>query len=214
MRIDRRLAKKGRKPLFVATVALIVSGAVAFAIYMYTTQTTVAPPPAVSMIDVPKEAGQPSGDTFQQQPAHISIPALSIEAPIIPVGLTSDGLMGAPQTLHEVGWYNKSAVLGSDSGYSVLMDGHYGTDADRGIFYSLHTIGLGDDIIMTGEEGSEATFKVVEITRDRIEAIDMKKALYVYPGASQSITLITCEGLYDSARATYNDRIVVYAVRV
>src|SRR5690606_26426457 len=76
----------------------------------------------------PQKAAQ-----FADAPTVIRIPSLAIEAPIINVGLTATGNMDAPNTLTDVGWYAKSAKVGNDSKYSVLLDGHYGTDKDPGI---------------------------------------------------------------------------------
>lgn len=122
--------------------------------------------------------------------------------------------MEAPQTNHEVGWYEKSARVGQTSSQSVLLDGHYGAAWDKGVFYDLHKIKEGAKIILAGREGGKATYEVKEIERRKLEEVDMKKAFYKYPDSVQSLTLITCEGQYDASRATYDDRIVVYAARV
>ena len=64
-----------------------------------------------------------------------------------------------------------------------------------------------------GENGALFSYKIVETERQNLEEIDMKKALYPYREGVQSITIITCEGNYDTSRKTYDKRVVVYAER-
>ncbi|HRQ87124.1 MAG TPA: class F sortase, partial [Candidatus Saccharibacteria bacterium] len=108
-------------------------------------------------------------EKFSDKPARMRIPTLEIDAPVLGVGLTSEGAMGAPNNLIDVGWYNKSARLGEDSKYSVLMDGHYGSPWDQGVFYNLYKIKVEDQIYMATESGEEAVFKDIEIERKALE---------------------------------------------
>lgn len=207
--------KKSRITRFIVwAVLLVFLVAVGVFTVLYLNQDKVATPSAERQQPLVKpEEKVVEQEQFSDLPSRLRIPSLSIEAPIMSVGLTSTGQMDVPATLVDVGWYNRSARVGADSKYSVLVDGHYGTDKRPGIFYNLHKITKDAVIEVEGNSGKVAKYKVVEIERRRLEEVDMKKAFNVYSGAKQSITLITCEGEYDTARATYNDRIVVYAVR-
>jgi len=212
MHIQQRKRAKWPWAVLGAFVVIVAAGAY----FLYAQQSDLPQEPVVENTPQPVviEEEKPTYSIFSEKPANIRIDTLGIDASIIEVGLTASGAMDTPRTLEDVGWYDKSAQLGSYDRYSILMDGHYGTDASPGIFYSLHKITEGDTIIITGTGGSEATFEVVEIERRRLEDVDMKKAYSLYPSSLQSLTLITCEGDFDSARQTYDDRIVVYASRI
>ena len=147
-----------------------------------------------------------------QVPQKLTIDRIGVDAPIHSVGLDQDGAMDVPRNNVEVGWYEKSALMGQTD-YSVLLDGHYGTDAQPAVFYKLGELRVGDAIHLTGEKGAKATYEVSEVSTQPLEDVDMKKALY-YGKGEETLTIITCEGVYDAARATYADRQVVYAKRV
>lgn len=146
-------------------------------------------------------------------PSRINIPSVGIDAPIVSVGLTSSGQMDAPNSLTDVGWYNRSAKVG-ESNYSILLDGHYGRPGRPGIFFNLKDIKMGDNIEVFGQTSESVLYKVVEIENLPQEEVDMRKALMPYSAGTESITLITCFGEYDSQEADYSHRVVVYAQKV
>lgn len=198
----------------VCILLVLVASVGAYAAHSYMRQTASLQPPAAVMRESQPPADAAGFSQFSEAPSKLDINSIDVSALIIPVGLEVDGAMQAPATQEDVGWYERSAKAGEDSKYSVLMDGHYGTDADKGVFYRLHELRINDTITVHGSEGGRAVYKIVEKERARLEDVDMKKAYYVYPGATQSITLITCQGEYDEQRATYDDRVVLYAVRI
>lgn len=202
------LAKKG----LIGVTIILVAGALLTIVFQLATPKPQTPVRDSASEMVPPTIQTPQLRHFSATPERIDIEKIGVSAPIISVGLTRDGNMEAPVTLTDVGWYRQSAPLGANSAYALLMDGHYGSDAAPGVFYRLHELSEGD-IIRVGGENESAEFTVKEIERRTLEAVDMKKAFEVYHGDEQSLTLITCQGDYDASRATYNDRIVVYAVR-
>ncbi len=202
------------RPLIAVLLVAVGFGGVFVALAaLYPLRAPASAPPATPEQQQEEEAAPPYS-VFSQTPQLLRIASLGIEAPITTVGLTTTGAMDAPQTLTEVGWYSRSANLGQMTTHSILMDGHYGSDWAPGIFYNLHELQLDDTIELVGEDGGTAVYHVAEIEKKALEDVDMRRALQVYPDALQSLTLITCEGQYDSGRQTYNDRTVVYAVRV
>lgn len=150
---------------------------------------------------------------ISQTPARIMIDKIKVDATIIPVGLTNDGMMDAPNSNELVGWYSQSARAGEDK-YAMLLDGHYGTDSKPAVFRNLATLELGDSIQIQSDKGTILRYKVVETDQRYAEDVDMQKALYPYRKGVQSLTIITCEGLYDAKNVTYDKRTIVYAERV
>lgn len=146
-------------------------------------------------------------------PVRIKIDKIGVDATIEPVGLTEDSDMAAPDTNELVGWYNQSARVG-DSNYAMLLDGHYGTASKPAVFYHLSNLKAGDTIEIVGDKGTTLRYEVAESYQRDVDDVDMKKALYPYEEGVQSLTIITCEGLYDPVHRTYDKRTILYAVRV
>lgn len=159
----------------------------------------------------PKE--EPKFAPLSERPVRIAIDKIGVDATIEPVGLTDDGLMDAPDSNYLVGWYDQSALAGEDD-YAMLLDGHYGTDTIPAVFRELTALEVGDSITVYGENGAKLEYKVVETDQRYTEDVDMEKALNTYGDSEQSLTIITCEGLYDSVNVTYDKRTIVYAERV
>ncbi len=96
----------------------------------------------------------------------------------------------------------------------MLLDGHYGSDTKPAVFRRLVELEVGDSIEITGDGGSILKYEVAESYQRYAEDVDMKKALYPYRDEVQSLTIITCEGLYDPVNVAYDKRTILYAIRV
>lgn len=160
----------------------------------------------------PKPAATPTLPEVSETPVQITIDAIGVDAEIITVGLTSDGLMDAPNSNELVGWYDKSSPAGGTE-FAMLLDGHYGTKEQPAVFHRLADLKVGDVITIKGADGTVLEYRLVETKQQEVEDVDMKKALYPYRDGVQSLTIITCEGLYDPINATYDMRTIVYAER-
>jgi sortase (surface protein transpeptidase) len=142
-------------------------------------------------------------------PVRIEIPALSVRAPITPLGLNGDGTVQVPPLGNHnlAGWYDGSVMPGQD-GSSVIL-GHVDNYTGPSVFFSIKDLRPGDEIEIGRADGTVAAFAV-----DGVQAVS--KALFPtsavygkvpYPG----LRLITCGGPFDPARGRYLDNIVVYA---
>lgn len=133
-------------------------------------------------------------------------------APVVPVGIEANGEMGAPATNHEIGWYEKSDLPVSEGG-AVVLDGHVGIGAQSAVFKNLHRLNSGDVIEAKTNDGTLYRYTVYHVEQVPIEEVDMRKMLRSVDPSKQGLNIITCAGEYDDARKTYNDRVLVYAVR-
>lgn len=194
--------------------ALLVVGGGGYLLYSASQESPIEPPAQQSKVVQP----EPEPDTTEsfkdtsEVPVRIVIDKIDVDAPIEPVGLTADGLMAAPDTNELVGWYDQSALVGGAK-YAMLLDGHYGSDTVPAVFRQLTELEIGDSIEVVGDGGTTAVYRVADSYQRYAEDVDMKKALYPYKEGEQSLTIITCEGLYDPVNVTYDKRTVVYAVR-
>lgn len=140
-------------------------------------------------------------------PKKINIPKIDVDAKIQHVGLTKDGGMEVPSNLKDTGWFKLGPRPG-DYGNAVIaghLDGKYFA---KGVFQNLEKLEKGDKIYVTDEYGIERIFRV---TGKEIYS-DQDAPLEKIFGASDSVhlNLITCEGVWDSKRNSYSQRLVVF----
>lgn len=197
-------------------VALLVTG---YFVYIeYITPTPLIPnQPTTKAADA---SGTQKTDEQKNQynvppthPRELIIKKLGINANIVPVSTLKDGSIDAPKTAWDAGWYEQSALPGTGGNGSLFIDGHV-NDAlgTPGIFYRLDSLAAGD--IITIERGDHAmiSYAVQTIDRRPIANVDMNQALRSFVPGKEGLNLMTCGGVYDTARKTYDDRITIYAV--
>lgn len=146
-----------------------------------------------------------------QAPARLVIDSIGVDAPIIPVGTESDGAMAAPKTATDIGWYEKSAMLGTKR-RAVLLSGHYGLDIPE-VLRRLNELKKGDKLVVEGARGDVLVYEVAETERKHRTEVDMEKA-FNYADGEESVSVITCIGEFDHGAQTYKERHIVYATRI
>jgi hypothetical protein len=139
-------------------------------------------------------------------PATIRIPAIGLDASIVPVGLIpgSDSLQ-IPD-IHHVGWYRLGPSPGQ-SGSAVLV-GHIDGEGQPGIFWHLGQLTPGDQISITDNTDRTRTFRVTG--RKQVAKTALPAELFSRAGPPR-IALITCGGAFDTATRHYHDNVVVVA---
>ena len=211
MKITRR--KHQRKAIWFKAGACFIAGILTIgAVYFYASQSSSAPQSTPKVAQTAPEESTPKFAKLSETPARLKIGKINVDAPIIPVGLTKDGDMDAPNNVTDIGWYNKSAKAGEGK-YSVLLDGHHGVN-ERAVFERLNEVAVGDTISLITSQGTILSYIVRETETRPHQEVDMKKALLPYKKSVQSMTIITCEGTYSNTKKTYDNRTVVYAERV
>jgi LPXTG-site transpeptidase (sortase) family protein len=138
-------------------------------------------------------------------PSRIAIPALQVNAPIVPVGTESDGAMGTPKTATDVAWWQ-----GMPAGRgNALFAGHSDWNGEPGTFQALGNLKPGDTVVVTGQ-GKSLTFRVtwVQLLSGGIDAT----SILGNQGAAPVVTLITCGGEFDTSIRHHLSRYVVRGV--
>ena len=105
-------------------------------------------------------------------PLRLQIPAIGVDAPIVPVGLRSDGAMEVPPAA-EVGWYRLGPRPGEPG--SAVLAGHIDFDGRPGAFFELLSIPPGAEIIVTGDLSSR---RYVVTAREQIPKAEVDLARY------------------------------------
>lgn len=203
------LARFGRHAIGVAAVAVVLSAGLSG---------------CGSDSDTPKAASSSSSQPAASQaaatndkpfgnrsvPTKVSIPKLTVNAPVEQVGLADDGTVQTP-ALDEpnmTGWYKHGPTPGQ-KGPAVIL-GHVDS-AKNGpaVFYKLRSLKKGDKITVQRKDGSSADFTVQKSKDVSKRQFPTKQVYGDIPYAG--LRLITCGGAFDKSKGSYEDNIIVFA---
>lgn len=154
-----------------------------------------------------------------EQPAQLRIPAIHVDAPIMNVGQTAQGLMDAPvsQALNSpywthVFWYAPGAAPGQDG--NAVIAGHVNrVGGDPAVFWFLKELVQGDDIYVTTMQGQTLHFVVDRTVSYSVTApvSPILNAIFG-PATGHHLNLITCNGVWTGHG--YDQRLVVFTTQV
>ncbi len=144
------------------------------------------------------------------------IPSIEVDAPLT-MRVVTDGTMENPDGPEDVAWYDFSALPGMGGrpgvGGNTVLSGHVDYhDYGPAVFWDLRKLEPGTEIIIRLSDGSEYHYSV-EWNR----VVDPASTSWndiVAATPQESLTMITCAGTFDSATRSYDQRRVVWAVRV
>ncbi|MGW0880181.1 class F sortase [Streptomyces sp. NPDC002671] len=154
--------------------------------------------------------------TFSAAPAplpfsaadRVRIPAIQVDAPVVPVGLASDGWVGAPppENPNLAGWFT-GAVSPGEKGTAVVV-GHVDNEQGPAVFYGLGSLKKGNRIEVVRKDAKAAVFEVYGI-----EVFSKSN----FPGdrvygskGTPELRVITCGGGF-SKQNGYDGNVVVFA---
>ena len=154
-----------------------------------------------------KPAQAPTARPVMQTPKTLRIPALRVEAPIVPVGMTKAGDMGVPADAQTVAWYKLGAIPGV-TGNAVLA-GHLDVHGAPAVFWNLQKLQKNDKIEVEDIAGQKAMFAVSDMRRFSPQDAPLEQIF----GVSNEIhlNLITCAGSWQKNQRDYSHRLVVFA---
>lgn len=142
-----------------------------------------------------------------RMPTQIRLPAISIAAPVVNLGLNSDHTIEVPSEDNAVGWYKYGAVPG-DNGTAIMV-GHLDSTTGPAIFWHLNDIKIGDNILITRSDGLTAVFTVSD---KHSYPFDNFPSQQVYANTSYpSLQILTCTGTYSRVVHHYSENLVVSA---
>lgn len=163
------------------------------------TATTSTPPAPTT------SAARPLVDGPVGVPTRIEIADLGIDAPVTEVGTTPENAQEVPSALDETGWWRDGAVPGAP-GNAVIV-GHTAS-VDEAVFDPLVDAEVGDEVLVTGSEGT------IAFTVERSDTVpvadfgDVAADVYRAGGAS-GLVLMTCG---DWNGNSFESTVIVHAV--
>ena len=140
-------------------------------------------------------------------PVRLRIPAIGVDAPVVPVGSKPDGELEAPNEGHQVGWYRLGARPGEAG--NAILDGHVDWQRSLAVFWHLGRLNPGDEILVSTEDGLVLPFRVEWKELYPVEGAPLDRIFG--PTAGPALTVITCGGAFDRSVRSYTHRWVVRA---
>jgi Sortase domain len=143
------------------------------------------------------------------RPQRLSIPSIKVDAPILDVGLASDGTVDVPplQRHDEAGWFDGGPTPGQFG--PALIVGHADTKSGPSVFYHLTQLKAGQKIEVKRSDRSVAVFEVNSVEHYNKGRLPLQR---VYGDFSRpSLRLMTCGGTWLGGKPGYSDNIVVFA---
>jgi hypothetical protein len=204
-----RPGRGGKRPL---PIGLIVLALVFFGLFLVAMGIGAA-----TNIDLgglfDRTADEPPPRSFPvldpSRPERLTIPSIKVEAPVLDVGLATDGSVGVPplKRHNEAGWFEGGPTPGQ-FGPAVIV-GHADTRTGPSVFYDLPKLKPGQRVEVLRADNSVAIFEV-----NSVEHFDKGKlpVQRVYGDYSRpSLRLMTCGGKWIGGKTGYQDNVVVFA---
>jgi len=141
------------------------------------------------------------------RPVRVSIPAIGVSAPIIPLGLNPDRTMQTPKSYSVAGWFRPGPEPG-EVGAAIVV-GHVDSHNGPGVFYRLRALRRGDRIGITLVTGRKLQF-IVTSSRD-VSKQHFPAALVYRHTRRSTLRLVTCGGRFDASTGHYVNNHIVFA---
>ncbi|MGW3498241.1 class F sortase [Streptomyces sp. NPDC001020] len=138
----------------------------------------------------------------------VRIPALQVDAPVIPVGLDMSGWVSAPPLgdPNLAGWFT-GAVSPGEKGTAVI-DGHVDNSQGPAVFYGLGGLKKGQRVEVRRTDGKTAVFETYGV--DVVDKTNFPgDRVYSDKGAPE-LRIITCGGEFSEGKG-YAGNVVVFA---
>jgi sortase (surface protein transpeptidase) len=146
-----------------------------------------------------------------QVPVRLRIPAIGVDAPVLPTGVQAGGALAIPPDPADVGWWAAGAFPGEPTG-AVILAGHIDSAASGpGALFRLQQVRPGAAITVTAN-GHVYRYRVAAL---RAYAKNALPAAAIFgQQVSARLVIVSCGGPFDAATGHYLENIVAYAVPV
>ena len=146
-----------------------------------------------------------------QQPVRIRIPALKVDAPIIPAAVDASGALQVPANVLQAAWFQAGDAPGQPG--TAIIAAHVDFKGSLGLFNGLHTLPRGAAIYVTDASGHVRVFHATTGTlspKSDPSTVEALAAAAAKPGQPR-LALITCGGDLNYAKHSYYDNFVLLA---
>lgn len=135
---------------------------------------------------VPQQAQEPAAGP----PSRLVVPALGVQAPVVPIEMDAAGVLTPPADVDTVGWWQRSAEPGSGDG-QTLLTGHTVRVGD-GAMDRIGELGRGSRVEVRAASGT-AAYRVTDVvTYDRAQVAERAQELFGQDRTDGRLVLVTC----------------------
>ncbi|MFF1699632.1 class F sortase [Streptomyces sp. NPDC058257] len=166
------------------------------------------PASAAAADQAPDEAGRGITPMTFSPAARVGIKGIRVDAPVMPVGLDSEGWVDAPppEDPNLAGWFT-GAVSPGEKGTSVIV-GHVDNQQGPAVFYGLGSLKKGNRVEVLRWDRKTAVFEIYGI--EVFEKDDFPGRRVYKDKGTPELRVITCGGGF-SKQAGYDGNVVVFA---
>jgi sortase (surface protein transpeptidase) len=168
-----------------------------------TTTTTASAPIVTHRATVDVLAPRPSAT-----PVRVAIPALGVDGPVLPAGVSSENELDVPPDARSLVWYRHGPAPG-DRGSAVIA-GHLNWRGVTGLFADLAGVPVGAEVRVVFDDGAQRVFRVTAVELVPKPAVSVN-GVFARDGA-RVLRLVTCGGEFDDEVNSYRSNVVVTAV--
>jgi sortase (surface protein transpeptidase) len=161
---------------------------------------------AERIVAVPKPAQKV---TWKQMPipVRISIPAIGVNARVVPLGLNHDQTMQVPTNFADTGWFEPGPEPG-EQGAAIIV-GHLNSRSGPAVFQRLRELRVGQVITIRLKGGSTVRYVAKSMIRVSKSRFPTNR---VYARTKQpTLRLITCAGKLNRSTGHHPDNYIVFA---
>lgn len=143
-------------------------------------------------------------------PTRVVVPAVGIDAEVIPLGVDDGGDMRVPSDPDVAAWFQDGPLPGQ-TGVALLV-GHVDSTVGPAVFHPLRQLRPGDVVQVLDAQGSMVDFVVDQVSVHAKD--DFPTRLVFAPTGGSELRLVTCSGAFDRRTREYRDNLVVHARQV
>lgn len=174
---------------------------------------TVQPAPRTTATSVPTPTSTPDPSPL----AEFVMPRFNVSGKVVVMGVDPNtNTMESPTNKDDVAYYDftpkpGSACKASDSCANTVLSGHVDWYTGQvGVFWHLRDLKEGDELQLKLQDGKVYSYKV---SSNQIYGSDAAPVEQIVGDTPQpSLTLITCDGVFNKSLQEYNNRRVVRAL--
>lgn len=143
--------------------------------------------------------------------ARLVIPDAEVDAQVVTMGVDAQGVMEAPNNGYDVAWYDFSARpgWGGNAVFAAHVD-YY--NIGPAVFWHLKDLEQGDIVEIHLTDGTVLRYAVT--VKQQYDAATAPVQEIVGPTPTETLTMITCSGTFNSGTSQYDKRLVVRAERI
>jgi len=139
-------------------------------------------------------------------PVRLVVPSVGIDAPVVPIETSTDGVLAPPADVDTVGWWQRSAEPGARTG-QVLVTGHSVHDGD-GAMDEMGGVEAGDQVRLR-RGGKTALYRTTAVAvYSKAEVAERAPKLFGQDRGRGRLVLVTCT---DWNGEDYESNIIVFA---